>query len=76
MTTGDPKNYCMTLLSYVMDHEDYADDIRKLIENKLLIREVKIERCRSGFLVVLLSVTLLLFLVVTTVLVIKLIHFS
>ena len=32
MTTGDPKNYCMTLLSYVMDHEDYADDIRKLIE--------------------------------------------
>ena len=32
MATGDPKKYCMTLLSYVMDHEDYADDIRKLIE--------------------------------------------
>ena len=28
MTTGDPKNYFLAHLQYVLDHEDYADDVR------------------------------------------------
>lgn len=28
MTTGDPKNYFIAHLKYVMDHEAYADDVR------------------------------------------------
>jgi len=31
LTTGDPKNYFMTLLQHVMDHEDYADDVKRMI---------------------------------------------
>ena len=31
MTTGDPKNYFMTHLQYVLDNEDYADDVKKAI---------------------------------------------
>lgn len=31
MTTGDPKNYFMTLLEYVFDNTDYADDVRKYV---------------------------------------------
>lgn len=33
LTTGDPKNYFMALLQYVMEHEDYADDVRQAILN-------------------------------------------
>lgn len=29
MTTGDPKNYFLAHLKYVMDYEDYADDVRE-----------------------------------------------
>lgn len=29
MTTGDPKNYFIAHLKYVMDHEPYADDVRR-----------------------------------------------
>ncbi len=32
MTTGDPKNYFLAHLHYVLDHEDYADDVRKMVE--------------------------------------------
>ncbi len=28
MTTGDPKNYFLAHLKYVLDHEDYGDDVR------------------------------------------------
>ena len=31
MTTGDPKNYFLAHLKYVLDHEDYADEVRKFI---------------------------------------------
>lgn len=31
MTTGDPKNYFMTLLEYVFDNTDFADDVRKYV---------------------------------------------
>ena len=31
MTTGDPKNYFLAHLQYVLDHEDYADDVRNFI---------------------------------------------
>lgn len=34
MTTGDPKNYFKAHLKYVLDHEDYADDIRDFINNR------------------------------------------
>jgi UTP--glucose-1-phosphate uridylyltransferase len=34
MTTGDPKNYFLAHLQYVMDHEDYADDIKAVIADK------------------------------------------
>ncbi len=32
MTTGDPKNYFMTHLRYVLDNEDYAEDVRQIIK--------------------------------------------
>lgn len=35
LTTGDPKNYFMALLEYVMDYEDYAKDVKKFIEERL-----------------------------------------
>ena len=31
MTTGDPKNYMLALLDYVLKNEDYAEDVRKYI---------------------------------------------
>lgn len=31
MTTGDPKNYFMAHLNYVLKNTDYADDVRKFI---------------------------------------------
>ncbi|HMQ95750.1 MAG TPA: sugar phosphate nucleotidyltransferase [Candidatus Saccharibacteria bacterium] len=31
MTTGDPKNYFLAHLKYVMDHEEYADAVRQAI---------------------------------------------
>lgn len=31
MTTGDPKNYMLALLDYVLKNEDYADDVRKFV---------------------------------------------
>lgn len=34
LTTGDPKNYFMALLQYVMDHEDYADDAKRMISEQ------------------------------------------
>lgn len=34
LTTGDPKNYFMTLLQYTMDHEDYADDVKRMINEQ------------------------------------------
>lgn len=33
MTTGDPKNYFLAHLKYVLDHEDYADEVRKATSN-------------------------------------------
>lgn len=30
-TTGDPKNYFLAYAKYVMDNEDYADDLRRLV---------------------------------------------
>lgn len=33
VTTGDPKNYFLAHLKYVLDHEDFADDVRKMVEN-------------------------------------------
>ncbi|MBR3252839.1 NTP transferase domain-containing protein [Candidatus Saccharibacteria bacterium] len=35
MTTGDPKNYFMTLLKYVLDNTDYADEVIEMCYNKL-----------------------------------------
>ena len=32
ITTGDPKNYFMAHHEYVMNHTDYADDVRKYVE--------------------------------------------
>ena len=32
MTTGDPKNYFLAHLKYVMDHEDYADAVREAVK--------------------------------------------
>lgn len=32
MTTGDPKNYFLAHLKYVLDHEDYADEVKAMIE--------------------------------------------
>ena len=31
MTTGDPKNYMLALLDYVLANEDYAEDVRKIV---------------------------------------------
>lgn len=31
MTTGDPKNYFLAHLKYVLDNEDYADEVRAAI---------------------------------------------
>lgn len=33
MTTGDPKNYFLAHLKYVLDNEDYAKDVREFIKN-------------------------------------------
>lgn len=33
MTTGDPKNYFLAHLKYVMDNEPYADDIREVYQS-------------------------------------------
>lgn len=33
ITTGDPKNYFMAHLEYVLSETDYADDVRKFITN-------------------------------------------
>ena len=35
MTTGDPKNYFITLLQYVLDNTDYANDVLEVCYNKL-----------------------------------------
>lgn len=32
MTTGDPKNYFLAHLRYVLAHEDYADDVREAVK--------------------------------------------
>lgn len=32
MTTGDPKNYFLAHLKYVLDHEDYADEVKAIVE--------------------------------------------
>jgi len=32
MTTGDPKNYFMAHVQFVKDHEDYYEDVKKVIE--------------------------------------------
>lgn len=31
ITTGDPKNYFMAHLQYVLSHTDYAEDVRKIV---------------------------------------------
>lgn len=33
MTTGDPKNYFIAHLKYVLENTDYADDVREFIKN-------------------------------------------
>ncbi len=33
MTTGDPKNYFLAHLKYVLENTDYADDVREFIKN-------------------------------------------
>lgn len=35
ITTGDPKNYFMAHLEYVMNHTDYAEDVKKYIQSML-----------------------------------------
>lgn len=35
ITTGDPKNYFMAHLEYVMNHTDYAEDVKKYVESML-----------------------------------------
>lgn len=32
ITTGDPKNYFLAHLEYVLNYSDYADDVRRIIE--------------------------------------------
>lgn len=34
ITTGDPKNYFLAHLQYVLSHTDYADDVREMVYNK------------------------------------------
>ena len=36
ITTGDPKNYFMAHLQYVMEHTDYAEDVRKFVEGDII----------------------------------------
>ena len=36
ITTGDPKNYFMAHLEYVLNHTDYAEDVKKFIENAII----------------------------------------
>lgn len=33
ITTGDPKNYFLAHLEYVLNHTDYADDVREMVYN-------------------------------------------
>ena len=33
VTTGDPKNYFLAHLQYVIDNDDYIEDIKKIVEN-------------------------------------------
>ena len=35
ITTGDPKNYFMAHLEYVMNHTDYAEDVKKYVAGML-----------------------------------------
>lgn len=39
MTTGDPKNYFMALLEYVLDETDYADEVLEVCYNKYKEKE-------------------------------------
>ncbi len=39
ITTGDPKNYFMAHLQYVMDHSDYADDVKEFVKNYIKVAE-------------------------------------
>ena len=32
ITTGDPKNYFLAHLEYVLNYSDYGDDVRKIVE--------------------------------------------
>lgn len=34
ITTGDPKNYFLAHLGYVLSHTDYADDVREMVYNE------------------------------------------
>ena len=34
ITTGDPKNYFLAHLQYVLSHSDYADDVREMVYNE------------------------------------------
>jgi UTP--glucose-1-phosphate uridylyltransferase len=34
LTTGDPKNYFITHLQYVLDHEDYARDVEEFLKTR------------------------------------------
>lgn len=34
ITTGDPKNYFLAHLEYVLSHTDYADDVREMVYNR------------------------------------------
>ena len=36
ITTGDPKNYFMAHLEYVLSHTDYAEDVKKFVENAII----------------------------------------
>ncbi len=36
ITTGDPKNYFMAHLEYVLNHTDYAEDVKKFVENAII----------------------------------------
>ena len=33
MTTGDPKNYALAQVKYILDNEDYAGEVRDLVKN-------------------------------------------
>ena len=35
ITTGDPKNYFMAHLDYVLNHTDYADDVKNFVKSML-----------------------------------------